>query len=82
MSNSHGDANDTETTVNNTHVTGSNSVSIVSGGDTNIIGSNVNGGAVSAVAISILKASRIRLRAPRIRVVLVSVSLAASAVQV
>ncbi|WP_322004714.1 hemagglutinin repeat-containing protein [Paraburkholderia tropica] len=49
MSNSHGDANDTETTVNNTHVTGSNSVSIVSGGDTNIIGSNVNGGAVSAV---------------------------------
>nr|WP_321920584.1 hemagglutinin repeat-containing protein [Paraburkholderia tropica] len=49
VSNSHGDANDTETTVNNTHVTGSNSVSIVSGGDTNIIGSNVNGGTVSAV---------------------------------
>ncbi|WP_321906121.1 hemagglutinin repeat-containing protein [Paraburkholderia tropica] len=49
VSNSHGDANDTETTVNNTHVTGTNSVSIVSGGDTNIIGADVKGGTVSAV---------------------------------
>jgi filamentous hemagglutinin len=48
MSNAHGDANSDAAVQNNTHVTGVDSVSIVSGGDTNIIGSNVSGGAVTA----------------------------------
>ncbi|MCC8393715.1 hemagglutinin repeat-containing protein [Paraburkholderia sp. MMS20-SJTR3] len=48
MSNAHGDANSDTAMQNNTHVTGETSVTIVSGGDTNIIGSNVNGGTVTA----------------------------------
>ncbi|OLL27985.1 filamentous hemagglutinin [Burkholderia sp. SRS-W-2-2016] len=48
MSNAHGDANSDAAIQNNTHVTGANSVTLVSGGDTNIIGSNVNGGTVTA----------------------------------
>ncbi|MGF6486101.1 hemagglutinin repeat-containing protein [Paraburkholderia sp. JPY419] len=48
MSNAHGDANSDATMQNNSHVSGANSVTIVSGGDTNIIGSNVSGGAVTA----------------------------------
>ncbi|MBN3851331.1 filamentous hemagglutinin N-terminal domain-containing protein [Paraburkholderia sp. Ac-20342] len=48
MSNAHGDANSDAAMQNNSHVSGANSVTIVSGGDTNIIGSNVNGGTVTA----------------------------------
>ncbi|CAM2198573.1 filamentous hemagglutinin (plasmid) [Paraburkholderia kururiensis] len=48
MSNAHGDANSDAAMQNNTHVTAANNVSIVSGGDTNITGSNVSGRHVSA----------------------------------
>ncbi|BEU27543.1 hemagglutinin repeat-containing protein (plasmid) [Paraburkholderia sp. 22B1P] len=48
MSKAHGDANSDAATQTNTHIQGSNSVTIVSGGDTNIIGANVNGKQVSA----------------------------------
>nr|WP_239483120.1 hemagglutinin repeat-containing protein [Paraburkholderia sp. C35] len=48
MSNAHGDANSDASMQHNTHVNGANSVTIVSGGDTNIIGANVNGKQVSA----------------------------------
>ncbi|HEY3598445.1 MAG TPA: hemagglutinin repeat-containing protein, partial [Paraburkholderia sp.] len=48
MSKAHGDANSDAAMQNNTHVSGANSVSMVSGGDTNIIGANVNGKTVSA----------------------------------
>jgi len=48
MSKAHGDANSDAATQNNTHINGSNSVSIVSGGDTNIIGANVTGNQVTA----------------------------------
>jgi filamentous hemagglutinin len=48
MSKAHGDANSDAVTQNNTHINGSNSVSIVSGGDTNIIGANVTGNQISA----------------------------------
>ncbi|SEA11119.1 two-partner secretion domain-containing protein [Paraburkholderia sartisoli] len=48
MSNAHGDANSDAATQNNTHVTASNAVLIVSGGDTNIIGADVSGKHVSA----------------------------------
>jgi filamentous hemagglutinin len=48
MSNAHGDANSDATMQHNTHVNGANSVAIVSGGDTNIVGANVNGKQVSA----------------------------------
>ncbi|WP_310042825.1 hemagglutinin repeat-containing protein [Paraburkholderia caribensis] len=48
MSKAHGDANSDAATQTNTHVQGTNSVTIVSGGDTNIIGANVNGKQVSA----------------------------------
>ncbi|MFM0033350.1 hemagglutinin repeat-containing protein [Paraburkholderia strydomiana] len=48
MSNAHGDANSDAAMQNNTHVAGANSVSIVSGGDTNIIGSDVSGNTVTA----------------------------------
>ncbi|MGF6415365.1 filamentous hemagglutinin [Paraburkholderia sp. MM5482-R2] len=48
ISNAHGDANSDAAMRNNAHVTGANSVTILSGGDTNIIGSNVNGGTVTA----------------------------------
>ncbi|SIT41615.1 Filamentous haemagglutinin family outer membrane protein (fragment) [Paraburkholderia piptadeniae] len=48
MSKAHGDANSDAVTQTNTHVQGKNSVTIVSGGDTNIIGANVSGKQVSA----------------------------------
>ncbi|EUC17708.1 hemagglutinin repeat-containing protein [Paraburkholderia hospita] len=48
MSNAHGDANSDAAMQHNTHINGANSVAIVSGGDTNIIGANVNGKQVSA----------------------------------
>ncbi|WP_288829081.1 hemagglutinin repeat-containing protein [uncultured Paraburkholderia sp.] len=48
MSKAHGDANSDAATQNNTHVTAANSVSIVSGGDTNIVGADVSGNHVSA----------------------------------
>ncbi|MGF6999617.1 hemagglutinin repeat-containing protein [Paraburkholderia sp. GAS32] len=48
MSKAHGDANSDAATQNNTHVTATNSVSIVSGGDTNIVGSDVSANRVSA----------------------------------
>ncbi len=48
MSNAHGDANSDAAMQHNTHVNGANSVAIVSGGDTNIVGANVNGKQVSA----------------------------------
>jgi filamentous hemagglutinin len=48
MSNSHGDSNSDAVTQNNTHVTASNNVTIVSGGDTNIVGADVSGNHVAA----------------------------------
>ncbi|CAE6856709.1 hypothetical protein R69658_07423 [Paraburkholderia aspalathi] len=48
MSKAHGDANSDAATQNNTHVTATNNLSIVSGGDTNIVGSDVSGNHVSA----------------------------------
>uniref|UniRef100_UPI002D7FAECD hemagglutinin repeat-containing protein n=1 Tax=Paraburkholderia kururiensis TaxID=984307 RepID=UPI002D7FAECD len=48
MANAHGDANSDAVMQNNTHVSGANSVSITSGGDTNIAGSDVSGKHVSA----------------------------------
>ncbi|CAD6550372.1 hemagglutinin repeat-containing protein [Paraburkholderia sabiae] len=48
MSKAHGDANSDAATQTNTHVQGANSMTIVSGGDTNIIGANVSGKQVSA----------------------------------
>ncbi|GAB6852976.1 hemagglutinin repeat-containing protein [Paraburkholderia kururiensis] len=48
MSNAHGNANSDAVMQNNTHVTAANNVSIVSGGDTNITGSDVSGKHVSA----------------------------------
>ncbi|WP_175197347.1 hemagglutinin repeat-containing protein, partial [Paraburkholderia caffeinitolerans] len=50
MSNAHGDANSDAQIQNASHVNGANSVTVVSGGDTNIIGSQVNGGKVIAHA--------------------------------
>ncbi len=48
-SRAHGDANADSAAQNNTHISGANSVSIVSGGDTNIKGATVDGGQVSAL---------------------------------
>ncbi|MDR5777538.1 hemagglutinin repeat-containing protein [Caballeronia sp. LZ002] len=48
-SKAHGDANSDSTAQTNTHISGTNSVSIVSGGDTNIKGATVDGGQVSAL---------------------------------
>ncbi|WP_338120121.1 hemagglutinin repeat-containing protein, partial [Paraburkholderia sacchari] len=48
MSNAHGDANSDAQIQNASHVNGKDSVTVVSGGDTNIIGSQVNGGKVIA----------------------------------
>jgi filamentous hemagglutinin len=48
MSRAHGDGNSDAVMQNNSHVTGANSVTLVSGGDTNVIGSNVSGGTVTA----------------------------------
>ncbi|MBN3755502.1 filamentous hemagglutinin N-terminal domain-containing protein [Paraburkholderia sp. Tr-20389] len=48
MSKAHGDANSDAAMQNNTHINGATSVTIASGGDTNIVGANVNGKQVSA----------------------------------
>jgi len=48
MSNAHGDGNSDAAIQNASHVTGANSVTVVSGGDTNIIGSQVSGNQVTA----------------------------------
>jgi filamentous hemagglutinin len=48
MSQAHGDANSDAALQNNTHVNAANGVTIVSGGDTNIIGAVVNGKQVTA----------------------------------
>ncbi|WP_081053958.1 hemagglutinin repeat-containing protein [Burkholderia territorii] len=48
MSRAHGDGNSDAVMQNNTHVTGANSVTMISGGDTNIVGSDVSGRAVTA----------------------------------
>ncbi|WP_186451738.1 hemagglutinin repeat-containing protein [Burkholderia stabilis] len=48
MSKANGDGNSDLATQNNSHVNAANSVTIISGGDTNIIGSNVKGNQVNA----------------------------------
>jgi filamentous hemagglutinin len=48
MAKAHGDANSDATMQSNTHVTAANTATIISGGDTNIIGANVNGRQVNA----------------------------------
>ncbi|WP_102817169.1 hemagglutinin repeat-containing protein [Burkholderia ubonensis] len=48
MSRAHGDGNSDAAMQNNSHVTGANSVTLVSGGDTNVIGSTVSGRTVTA----------------------------------
>ncbi|MFM2464003.1 hemagglutinin repeat-containing protein [Paraburkholderia sp. RL17-368-BIF-A] len=48
MSKAHGDSNSDAAMQNNAHVTAANTATIISGGDTNIIGSNVNGRQVNA----------------------------------
>ncbi|PXW25613.1 filamentous hemagglutinin [Paraburkholderia caballeronis] len=48
MSNAHGNGNSDAAIQNASHVTGANSVTVVSGGNTNIIGSQVNGNQVTA----------------------------------
>lgn len=42
MSRAHGDANSDAVTQNNTHINAGRTVTIISGGDTNIVGANVN----------------------------------------
>ncbi|MGF6481012.1 hemagglutinin repeat-containing protein [Paraburkholderia sp. JPY419] len=48
MANAHGDANSDASIQNASHVNGANSVTVISGGDTNIIGSQVNGRQIAA----------------------------------
>ena len=48
MSKARGNGNSDAAMQNNTHVTAANTATIISGGDTNIIGSNVNGRQVNA----------------------------------
>ncbi|MEX3852655.1 hemagglutinin repeat-containing protein [Paraburkholderia sp. BR10923] len=48
MSNAHGDANSDASIQNASHVNGANSVTVISGGDTNIIGSQINGRQIAA----------------------------------
>jgi filamentous hemagglutinin len=48
MQNAHGDGNSDAAVQNASHVSGANSVTVVSGGDTSIVGSQVNGGQVTA----------------------------------
>ncbi|WP_080433278.1 hemagglutinin repeat-containing protein [Burkholderia ubonensis] len=48
MSRAHGDGNSDAAMQNNSHVTGANSVTMISGGDTNVIGSTVSGRTVTA----------------------------------
>lgn len=47
MQNAHGDGNSNAAIQNASHVNGANSVTVGSGGDTNIIGSQINGGQVA-----------------------------------
>lgn len=58
MANAHGDSNSDAAMQNNTPVSGANSVSIVSGGDMNIIGANVSGNHVSVDVGGNLNAAR------------------------
>ncbi|MFM0393753.1 hemagglutinin repeat-containing protein [Paraburkholderia phytofirmans] len=48
MANAHGDANSDASIQNASHVTGANSVTVMSGGDTNIIGSQISGKQINA----------------------------------
>ncbi|MGU7776442.1 hemagglutinin repeat-containing protein, partial [Burkholderia sp. MR1-5-21] len=48
MSKAHGDGNSDLATQNNSHVNVANAVTIISGGDTNLIGANVSGNLVNA----------------------------------
>ncbi|NLP65387.1 hemagglutinin repeat-containing protein [Paraburkholderia sacchari] len=48
MSNAHGDANSDASIQNASHVTGANSVTVISGGDTNVTGSQIAGRQISA----------------------------------
>ncbi len=48
MQNAHGDGNSSAAIQNASNINGANSVTVVSGGDTNIIGSQVNGNQVTA----------------------------------
>ncbi|RQG98921.1 hemagglutinin repeat-containing protein, partial [Paraburkholderia dinghuensis] len=48
MQNAHGDGNSNAAIQNASNVNGANSVTVISGGDTNLIGSQVNGGQVTA----------------------------------
>ncbi|MBN3778792.1 filamentous hemagglutinin N-terminal domain-containing protein [Burkholderia sp. Ac-20345] len=48
MSKANGDGNSDLATQNNSHVNAANTVTIISGGDTNIVGSNVSGNQVNA----------------------------------
>ncbi|WP_322006136.1 hemagglutinin repeat-containing protein, partial [Paraburkholderia tropica] len=48
MANAHGDANSDASIQNASHVNGANSVAVISGGDTNIIGSQINGRQIAA----------------------------------
>ncbi len=48
MSRAHGDGNSDAVMQNNSHITGANNVTLLSGGDTNVIGSNVSGRTVTA----------------------------------
>ncbi|CAB3748826.1 tRNA nuclease CdiA-2 [Paraburkholderia solisilvae] len=48
MANAHGDANSDALIQNASHVTGANSVTVISGGDTNIVGSQIAGKQVTA----------------------------------
>lgn len=47
-SKAHGNGNSDATMQNNTHVTAANTATIISGGDTNVIGANVSGNQVNA----------------------------------
>ncbi|RQS64344.1 filamentous hemagglutinin N-terminal domain-containing protein [Burkholderia sp. Bp8963] len=60
MQNAHGDGNSDAVMQNNSHVTGANSVTLVSGGDTNVIGSNVKGGTVTASVGGSLKVQSVQ----------------------
>ncbi len=48
MANAHGDANSDASIQNASHVTGANSVTVISGGDTNITGSQISGKQINA----------------------------------
>lgn len=48
MAKAHGDGNSNAVIQNASHITGADSVTVISGGDTNLIGAQVNGGRVMA----------------------------------